>query len=164
MKRLLLILCLTASGGLCLAQSSVWKCHSPEECVTLVDSLIKVVKHEYQPDSLRFPELDRKRYAYWFIEKDSTAEEPRRLSITFRYYMEGEDQTLEIEGTPTYRIAYIQGAYLDLFPMWKGWINPDADLHKIASDGSVVGFIGPKDQFDRYIFEKMSDRRWRIYK
>lgn len=164
MKKLLFTLFLVIFSGLCLAQNSVWKCHSPEECVKLVDSLMRVVKHEYQPDSLRFPEFDRKRYAYWLIEKKSTAEEPRRLSITFKYYMEGEDQTLEIEGTPTYRIASIQGAYLDLFPMWKAWINPDADLHKIASDRSVVGYIGPKEMFDRYIFEKMNDRRWRIYK
>lgn len=77
--------------------------------------------------------------------------------------MQGEDLTLEIEGTPTYEIVLIQGAYLDLFPMWKGWIDPDADLRKIAADKSVVGYTGPKDRSDRHIFEEVDARKWRIY-
>lgn len=163
MKKLSLLLCLALSSGLCFAQRPVWEYHSTEECLALVDSLMKVVKHEYRPDSLRFPETARKYINYWFIEKNPTTEEPRMLSIAFRYYMQGEDLTLEIEGTPTYEIVLIQGAYLDLFPMWKGWIDPDADLHKIAADKSVVGYTGPKDRSDRHIFEEVDARKWRIY-
>lgn len=171
MKTYVLILCFSLLATLSCAQPPrIWIRHSPAECVALVDSLQQGMKRQYQQDSLRFPERSRGssmgRDVYYLIEK-GVVQKPKLLAVSFTFYMDGEDKSLEIEGTPTYKVRVIQGPYLDLFPIWQRQFKPDADLQNIAQEGADKALIEEGDiLFERFIFEKTTTdgSEWRIFR
>lgn len=110
----------------------------------------------------RFPEQYKAYAVYYFVEKDPQAK-PKRVKLLFNLRMKGENKSLEIEGTPVYSLDAIQGPYLDLFPIWKTWIKPDADLESVANKKKDQIDIGPEKSFVRYWFEDTGeDGIWRL--
>lgn len=96
-----------------------------------------------QPKKLRFlrakdfPKLGY--YAIRFVPEDMTDQEYDSLelgdqdkffTVRFYYWMEGENKNLEIKGIKTYRLSQVSGSYLSLFPIWKKYINTEADIVK----------------------------------
>lgn len=83
--------------------------------------------------------------------------------MLFNLRMEGENKSLEIEGTPVYSLDVIEGAYPDLFPIWKTWVKPDADPEPVAAEKKDRINIGPEKTFVRYWFEDTgSDGIWTL--
>lgn len=142
----------------------LWKCSSLEECAALAHSLLSVSKRTYVPDvRVSFPELHKAYVVYRFVEKDHSQAAPRRVTMLFNLRMEGENKSLEIEGTPVYSLDVIEGAYLDLFPIWKTWVKPDADPESVAAEKKDRINIGPEETFVRYWFEDTgSDGIWTL--
>jgi hypothetical protein len=54
------------------------------------------------------------------------------LLVVYKIYYEGKNVDLEKPGIKKYKFTVAQGKYLDLFPVWKSWFVPGADLEKTA--------------------------------
>lgn len=54
------------------------------------------------------------------------------LMVFFKIYFEGKNVDLEKPGIKKYKFTMVQGKYLDLFPVWKSWFVPGADLEKTS--------------------------------
>lgn len=164
MKKLLFVCLWGLISSLSYAQKPVfWQCRTPAECLLLADSIRQNMKRGYRPDSLRFPERYRAGDVYYFFEKEPSGKQ-QELAIYFRYFMDGEDKTLEIAGTPTYEVAIIKGTYLDLFQVWQRYFKPDADLKSLAADGHDTAFIGSGATAIRFIFTEEGGNIWKIYR
>lgn len=57
---------------------------------------------------------------------------PLVITVQFFAYMKDKNEALEIEGTPEFLLREIRGSFLDLFPFWKTYFDPEADLEKMA--------------------------------
>lgn len=55
------------------------------------------------------------------------------LTVFFKIYFEGKNVDLEKPGIKKYKFTMVQGKYLDLFPIWKMWFVPGADLEKTSA-------------------------------
>lgn len=170
MRKIVVTLCFGLFTVLSYAQQPIfWECHSQEECVVLADSLLSLGKRAYEHDSLLFPEQKRGTRGghdiYYFSEKNP-ADAPRKFIVAFTFYMEGENQSLEIEGTPTYRLSLLQGPYLDLFPIWQQYIKPEADINLVVADKKDWAKIvtDNPNALIRFFLEEQSGGYWKIYR
>lgn len=50
--------------------------------------------------------------------------------------MIGANPSMEIEGTPSYKLYSVYGKYLDIFPIWKKYIDPTADIEFVSKNGT----------------------------
>jgi len=80
--------------------------------------------------------------------------------IYILYSMEivGENKALEIKGTPVYTFRSATGKFLDLFPFWKKFINPNLNI-VTASDQTNEAIVDGK----RLIFrDEPNISKWEI--
>lgn len=162
MKKAVITLCLGLLSVLSYAQKAdFWQCHSLDECAELANNLLKGAKHEYQLDTLNSPVRFQDTYSFIYIEKNPI-KKPLVLKMSFKYYLDGENKSLETKGTPAYRLMIIYGQYLDLFPIWQTWINPKADLQTLNNEKSDHINIGSESMFDRFFFEDQDNGYWTL--
>lgn len=64
---------------------------------------------------------------------ESTKDYSKCLIVVYQIYFEGANADLNKPGTKKYKFTTLQGKYLDLFPVWKSWFVPGADLEKTAN-------------------------------
>lgn len=87
------------------------------------------------------------------------------VTFSFRRVMKGANPDLEITGDTTYVFYSIVGRFLDVFPVWKSHIDPQADQDSIITRGRTEIWVadeGGKTE-TRYDFYKIADG-WRLYK
>lgn len=114
---------------------SVLTCSTQEECIIIMDSLLKDAKRAYEFVEFRNPGNEN-RYYFSFIEANPTdTDNPTKAIAVFAKYMRGANPALEIEGTPVYEINAIRGKFLDLFPIWKKYVDPEADAELLVEKG-----------------------------
>jgi len=107
-------------------------CHSESDARILSDSIAFNSKSKFQFDTAKISNFDKTRYVVSYIDKNDTLE-PTKLNVVFGMYMKGANKDLEIVGTREYLLSFVHAKYLDIFPFWKKFINPKADL-KILSE------------------------------
>lgn len=78
------------------------------------------------------------------------------LLITFNTFFDGYNSDLEIPGVKKWRIRTMYGKYLALFPIWKKYFQPDANLESISKKGLVYG------KSKKNYFNKEGDEVWSI--
>ncbi len=71
-----------------------------------------------------------------FAETVDEGQPARKLRVTFQIYMVGANPAMEIEGTPLYQLNSIDGAYLDVFPIWKEYFNSEAEAEPLSQKTS----------------------------
>jgi hypothetical protein len=71
----------------------------------------------------------------YFVLSDGN--EKNDIVIRFIKFNEGGNKTLEIAGKRMYRFAQLTGLYLDIFPMWKKFVDPNADQEALTKKPSV---------------------------
>lgn len=69
--------------------------------------------------------------------RDEVLPESKKMIVTFRVKYIGENKDLEIKGIPEYRFERVEGKFLNLYPFWKKYINPNADAIKLTEDGAA---------------------------
>ena len=55
------------------------------------------------------------------------------LMVKFGKYNVGENKAMEIEGKPEYIFSFVEGRFLDLFPFWKKYFDPNADPMELSN-------------------------------
>jgi hypothetical protein len=80
------------------------------------------------------------------------------LTVTFRIDYVGENKDLEREGVKTYKLKQIKGTYLQIFPVWKKYYHPEAELEPMLTDYKKQKFIDFPKKLDFYIQE--DNDRW----
>ncbi|MDV3675116.1 hypothetical protein CMU30_02220 [Elizabethkingia anophelis] len=65
-----------------------------------------------------------------------------QLLIVYQTSMSGANINLEIKGTKQWNIRSISGKYLMIFPIWKKYMDRDADLEKTANTKQVKKLVG----------------------
>lgn len=101
---------------------------SKDSAKLIADDLAAIAKSKYQ--FVSFTE-NPKRGGAIFYYKDADNDD-NRLSVYFRIY----NETLEISGTPRYYFYKVEAKFLDVFPFWKKYIQPDADDVKMSKNES----------------------------
>ncbi|MDE5525680.1 hypothetical protein [Elizabethkingia meningoseptica] len=76
------------------------------------------------------------------------------LYIQYYTVMEGENKDLEIKGVKTWNIRTLYGKYLSLFPLWKKYVDLNADAEKISKAEYAIR--------NNYSISKVKDGFWRI--
>lgn len=157
MKRcLLILLCVAATIAVVKAQNIGYlSCYTSSECITVSDSLLSNSKRIYQlSDTLTSKRDGREYYRLSYVD----IEHKRKLQITFRAYIKGGNPDLEIAGRKIYTLYAINGAYLDIFPIWQKYIDPTANIDELTKkyDGARAEFRTDNDLI-KYRFSKDND-------
>ena len=107
-----------------------------EECIRLADSLLKLSKRTFAlKDSEQTPQMPK--FILDYRATDAPEGEVIKLSVFFNILQKGANPSLEQKGTTVYTLATIYGKYLDIVPIWKTYIDLDADIVKIAESGRM---------------------------
>lgn len=125
---------------------------NPDDMRILSEALISASKRSFTYDTT----VVSNKYSYTIRYKDRENEK-YRLEFRFQIVYKGENKDLEIAGVPEYRFSNVSGKYLDLFPFWKSYINPEEDKELLTSKKAT--FIKKGDY--TFIFSKFSDK-WSI--
>lgn len=77
----------------------------------------------------------------------------------------GGNKDLEIEGKDYYIFSEMTGSLLDIFPFWKKYIDPKANVEDIANNINNTNskIIQVKDKRIRYTLQKQDDKQWHIF-
>lgn len=67
-----------------------------------------------------------------YFKYQNTENESESMTVYFIVKMEGENKDLEIKGKPKYIFNTVYGRFLNLFPFWKQFINPESDPVEIT--------------------------------
>lgn len=106
---------------------------TPEECITAIDTLLKDAKRVYE-----FVDFynSGNRYYFDFAEADpADPDNPARVKAVFVKVDRGANPALEIKGTTVYEMDAIRGKFLDLFPIWKKYVDPHVNMELLAEKG-----------------------------
>lgn len=164
MKKIILLLFGLFALSTAQAQDrTIFYCSSQEECITAVDSLLKNSKRTYE--FVDFYDY-KDRYYFNFKEANPTdPDNPMTLKVAFVKYMEGANPALEIEGTPVYKMNTIRGKFLDLFPIWKKYVDPNADAELLTTTYKAktsFSFTEPKKQYFSFNYDNNDKSIWTI--
>lgn len=133
MKKTLLSLMFSIACLCSWAQDiSLFTCDSEKECVRVADSLLRDSKRKYKLVKTSYEQSAYKYYNLDFQEVGNISS-PLKLTVIFKQRMRGANPSLEIIGTPCYELITIKGKYLDIFPIWKKYIDPNADIDKVST-------------------------------
>lgn len=120
-----------------------------KDVLTLIDSVSNVTK-------------------YQFVKVDSTYDRPELLgfklanksdtvTMLFIRQIEGGNSDLKTKGNMMYSFYQVQGNYQALFPIWKKYFNPTADLSMVANNrGDYARDYKPKYEgwYNKVVFVK----------
>lgn len=133
-----------------------FNCSTEKESRTITDSLLKESKRQYKlVDSLKY----QNNYILDYEYKTETA--PLKIRFAFSVYKVGANPDLEIEGKIVYTLKSIYGKYLDIFPIWKKYINPEADMETLSKKfGGDKKQIPIGDKTKVYTFRSDDNGYW----
>jgi negative regulator of replication initiation len=80
------------------------------------------------------------------------------LTVTFRIDYVGENKDLERQGVKTYKFKQLKGTYLQIFPVWKKYYHPEAEIEPTLTDSKIQKFVDFPKKIDFYIQE--DNERW----
>lgn len=135
MKKIVLLL----FGSLALLsvkaqERSIFTCHSPEACVASVDSLLRGAKRVYKlTESYSYD--NQSKYILEYRGAEEGLPDSVNLHAVFIKRTKGANIALEIEGVVVYELSAINGKYLDLFPIWKAFVDTTSDKEALAARG-----------------------------
>ncbi|MEL3904419.1 MAG: hypothetical protein P1P63_04840 [Treponemataceae bacterium] len=121
----------------------------------LADSITAYAKRVYDFKSEGVSKRDRN---YYTVNYTNAADPDEPFGVAFRIKMVGSNQALEIEGTPQYTFALVYGRFLDLFPFWKRFIDPNASAGPITQQREAKAAIQGLD----YVFRESGGLDWEI--
>jgi hypothetical protein len=84
------------------------------------------------------------------------------LSIEFAIMKMGGNKDLELPDTVYYKLAAIKGPYKALFPYWKKYFQPDADLIEVQANGHGKVVIQPYKGKKYFVCAFNKSRSWWI--
>ena len=138
MKKLILLVTVLFSTIIALAQNADPFFHTSKDSLKIVcDGLASMAKTKYT--FISFSENLKR--AGGVITYRDTNNEDNRLSIFFSVYSEGANEALEIPGTPVYSFYSVRGNFLDVFPFWKKYIDPNADAEKTSNSNMTKVYL-----------------------
>jgi hypothetical protein len=109
-------------------------------------------------------------YAVRFVPTEMTNEQydkldqyaqSKFLTVIFSINYIGENENLEQKGVKTYKFKQLKGTYLQIFPVWKKYYHPDADLESTLTNSKMQKFIDFPKKLDFYIQD--DDDLWILY-
>ncbi|AKK73791.1 hypothetical protein OK18_15310 [Chryseobacterium gallinarum] len=106
-----------------------------------VDQLVKDTGRNYQ---LVINRQDDDKDNIKFVNVDDKSD---ILLIKYGTYMDGENKDFEVKGIKKWAISTIYGKYLALFPIYKKYVDPAANIEAVNKKGFV---ILKKGYFDRF--------------
>ena len=85
------------------------------------------------------------------------------VDVYFTKFHDGENKSLEIEGTTKYKFYKVKMKYLDLFPTWKEFFQPNADLEKTVDNFQMRDARIKENKLDwLYKFNELDKGIWEI--
>lgn len=133
MKKILLLL--FGCFALFTAQAQnrdVFTCKDTTTCVSNIDILLQDAKRTYNKvDSYMYDNKFIVEYKAVEPNSDATV----KLRVVFLKRAKGANLALEQPGQTVYELQYIIGKYLDIFPVWKKYIDPSADIEALSTKG-----------------------------
>ena len=164
-KTLLFLFILLLSISVQAQNIEALNCEKEEDCVAIADSLLKSAKRPFKllrTDSVTY---SSRNYIKLIYTESSDSKEPLKMAILFRVKQIGANKALEIKGKTLYEFYSMQGKYLDIFPAWKKYINPDADIEKTSDFGGKKEFRKDSGSIEhRYTIEEDQYGDWIILK
>ena len=142
-------------------------CETKDGCAIIADSLLKGAKRPFKllkTDSITRSQRD---YIELIYVENTSNEVPLKIRLLFRVKFIEANPALEIEGKPLYELYLMQGKFLDIFPAWKKYIDPDADIEKTSDFGGKKEFRKADARasiLHRYTIEEDQYGDWTILK
>ncbi|AZA90935.1 Uncharacterised protein [Chryseobacterium nakagawai] len=69
------------------------------------------------------------------LKYENTQDKSDVLLIKYGSYMDGENKDLEKRGVKKWAISAVYGKYLAVFPIWKKYADPKADIDILSKKG-----------------------------
>ncbi len=107
-----------------------------EKVREISDYLANNAKRNYDFKSADYSRASKNYYIVSYTESGIPEKEltdKEKINMQFHVYYEGENTALEVKGTPIFTFKHVKGRYLDIFPFWKKYIDPNADAETIAT-------------------------------
>jgi len=133
MKKLILFFAFILSITVSAQTSLKFKTNSISDVRQLADSIALNAKRIYTFDKDGVSKDDAN---YYIVRYKNTSDDEDKLTVLFRIEQIGENDALEIKGTPEYHFYGAAGKFLDLFPFWHKFINPKSIAETVANDKS----------------------------
>ncbi|MEI8086945.1 MAG: hypothetical protein WCG93_12095 [Paludibacter sp.] len=114
---LFLALVLTASAQLSLVTNNLSDVRRTSDSIAL--NAKRVFKYEKEA-------ISKNDMNYYLLKYSNTSDAEYPMVVAFRIKMIGSNPDLEITGTPEYSFYKVSGKFLDLFPFWVKFMNPQA--------------------------------------
>ena len=149
-KMLSLFLVLTIT---CSAQTVKFITDNLKDARQTADSIALNAKRTYRFSS-EGKIKDSYIYRFRYVNVSDTTD---ILPVYFHISMKGANSALEITGTPEYSFHTAFGKFLDLFPFWKKFIQPESDKASASQQMNEVTINGK-----RFYLRESPGREWEI--
>jgi hypothetical protein len=71
---------------------------------------------------------------YYILSYKNVADSTDKMNVFFRINMIGSSDALKKEGTAEYQFYAVAGKFLDLYPFWHKFINPNSAIETVAEE------------------------------
>lgn len=135
MKKIILLLLSLFALFAAQAQSrTIFVCNTPAACASSVETLLKDATRSYK--LLNSYEYDNRKYILEYeVPKVNDSDQAIKMRVVFLKRAIGANPALEQPGQIVYELQTITGKYLDIFPIWKKYIDSNADIETLAERG-----------------------------
>ena len=136
-------------------ERSIFTCLSPEACVASVDSLLRGAKRAYKLTK-SYSYDNQSKYVLEYKGAEASLPDSVDLRVVFIKRTKGANPAVEIAGVVVYELTAINGKYLDLFPIWKAFVDTTADNEALAARGysDRKKFSNTDGSGEEYIFKE----------
>lgn len=111
-----------------------------DNSLKLADNMKSMAKNSYH--LFKYHEFEQERILKIVYAPEGVTDEQLKQSkdysncmvIEFVVYFDGRNLDLDKQGEKKYKLSKVSGKYLDVFPIWKSWFVPSADVEKTLTN------------------------------
>lgn len=124
-------------------------------------------KYEYGTSKFTHPTNTTTYFLVKFRSDSLKATDGEFYNIIYQVFYEGENKALEIKGVPRFWLREFAAQFLDVFPFWKEYLNPKADMAALSEKGDDKIYIDNTDpnnklKYRTAYFRKLGDNTFSI--
>ena len=130
------------------------------DVLATVDSAAQNAKNEYTLTKLDTAQGKLHGDMYFVLTDKNNAE--KKLILRFLKSKEGRNADIGIAGTTYYYLLTVNGGFLDVFPFWKKFVQPDANMDKVIKEEGSYLLLMEGDKQRRVNLQKEGPDKWYI--
>ncbi len=133
-----------------------------DSIIMLANNMTSLAKRKFQYAGFTKYSIEQDWCKYYSIVYTEGETKTIAFQVDVRSIEVGGDRNLEISGTTYYMVSRMSGRYLDIFPIWQKYFEPNAEINEVLDHATNLEYRGLKFR-DRVILANTQKLFYRLY-